>query len=461
VYEGRCTLHDEALLTQLLQAAHFLVLPTLVQSACAALELRVAPDNAVAAWALGDMLKLPSLEQTARQAALRGFSAFASDESFTELPHARLCSLLQDDALQVDDESVVFEAVVRWVRGFGAPRWEPTPEAAAALLAHVRFPLLAASFLQERVMVEPLMQQDACSAVFDQAQSQQAQQRKSSQCLYLLGGRAAGRQSCSVECFDGRQWRAAPPMRTARSDPCAAVLDGSIYVMGGRDDDDRALAAVECFRDGRWQPAPSMNIARYGACAATLDGSIYVIGGITMGYDRTSSVERFRDDKWELGPSLKTARTRACAAALDGAIYVIGGQGSEGNALSSVECFRDDRWQAAPPLVEPRSNACAAVLDGAIYVVGGGNCLGERRGNSSVDCFRDGKWHRMAHELLICEGSTMSHACFCASGCAATLHGVLYFASMRSLRRFCDEDESWQDGPALLSSRSFAAVVVA
>ena len=44
--------------------------------------------------------------------------------------------------MQVDDESVLFEAVVRWVR-----EAEPTPEAAAALLAHVRFPLLTASYL--------------------------------------------------------------------------------------------------------------------------------------------------------------------------------------------------------------------------------------------------------------------------------------------------------------------------
>ena len=54
------------------------------------------------------------------------------------------------------------------------------------------------------MIVEPLMQQELCSTMFDQALRQRAQERTGSQCLYMMGGTGSDAPKSAAESFDGR-----------------------------------------------------------------------------------------------------------------------------------------------------------------------------------------------------------------------------------------------------------------
>ena len=65
-------------------------------------------------------------------------------------------------------------------------------------------------------------------------------------------------------------------MSAGRSFACAEVLDGAIYVMGGRNDYG-SLSSVECFdpETQQWSEAPQLSTARHGAsCLMVASGGL-------------------------------------------------------------------------------------------------------------------------------------------------------------------------------------------
>ena len=63
----------------------------------------------------------------------------------------------------------------------------------------------------------------------------------------------------------------APELCEARAQACAAVINDTIYVMGGRERVNGPLVReVECFRNGRWKEEQPMNTARYSSACAVL-----------------------------------------------------------------------------------------------------------------------------------------------------------------------------------------------
>ena len=154
LYDGACALQDEALLVPLLQVAHRLQIVPLIDAAVKAVVERLSPDNCLDAWGLGYLLDLSALEAAAAKEAARGFEAVAATEAFVALPQPRATALLGDTRLAVRSEEAVYEAAARWVRGQPAA----AREAAVALFACVRFPLLSEAFVAGTVRQEPLLQ---------------------------------------------------------------------------------------------------------------------------------------------------------------------------------------------------------------------------------------------------------------------------------------------------------------
>lgn len=90
-------------------------------------------------------------------------------------------------------------------------------------------------------------------------------------------------------------------MSTARELAAAAVLSGAIYVMGGRDDEQR-LNSVECYNPNRneWVSMAPMNEFRSGAQAGVVNGALFVFGGRD---ERVSpTIERYdpEENRWTL-----------------------------------------------------------------------------------------------------------------------------------------------------------------
>src|SRR3712207_9237684 len=104
---------------------------------------------------------------------------------------------------------------------------------------------------------------------------------------------------------------------------------------------------------GEWVPRAPMPTARSGGGAGVIDGKIYVAGGRPPhGHD--FAVYDPRTDEWTVLPDLPTQRNHLAVAAIDGKLYVAGGRvgqgrGSEMVALLGVYEPRSKSWAAGAP----------------------------------------------------------------------------------------------------------------
>ena len=130
-------------------------------------------------------------------------------------------------------------------------------------------------------------------------------------------------------------------MGEERSRPGVAVLDGKLYAVGGRNDDEDALSSVERYdpATNAWEAVAPLAAARGFLDVAVLDGKLYAVGGYNDDDGSLSSVERYDPalrDAWEAVAPMGTARDYHAVAVLAGKLYAVGGSDYDGR-LSSVE----------------------------------------------------------------------------------------------------------------------------
>jgi len=132
-----------------------------------------------------------------------------------------------------------------------------------------------------------------------------------------------------------------------------------------------------------------MPTPRYGFCTAVLNDSVFVIGGAhpmqAVRTDIDSTVEAFdpRTGTWntQLRP-LSGPRVFAAAVVVDGRIFVFGGMEGisprNSRYLSSVEMFDPGvrRWFPRSPMPTPRAKLAAAVVNGKVLLIGGEDSSG-------------------------------------------------------------------------------------
>lgn len=120
--------------------------------------------------------------------------------------------------------------------------------------------------------------------------------------LYAIGGRSGGSDFGNVYVYDPAtdHWSEGPPIEP-RGTAGAALYCGTIYVFGGESQAKNAVLSdvlrLESASTG-WQSAQSMPTERNYARAAVLGGSVYLIGGnpvVAMSHSAAGStlVERF------------------------------------------------------------------------------------------------------------------------------------------------------------------------
>ena len=107
--------------------------------------------------------------------------------------------------------------------------------------------------------------------------------------LYMIGGEIEGASTGRPETFVANVWEHDPavggwvaraPMPTARSGGGKAVVDGKIYVAGGRPPGGRAFEVYDPATD-MWEKLPDMPTQRNHLAMVALGGKIIVAGGRT------------------------------------------------------------------------------------------------------------------------------------------------------------------------------------
>ena len=223
--------------------------------------------------------------------------------------------------------------------------------------------------------------------------------------LYALGGGNHAGWLTLVETFTptaagGGTWATGTPMRTARAYFGAAAAEGKLLVAGGYNfiNGYNALASAEVFdpaSPGTWTAAASMATERWQHCVAALGTLVYSIGGSSNGINVLNSVEAYdiTANAWAPVANMTTARESAAASTLNEKLYVMGGQGKAPNypILNSVEYYDPaaKTWAAAASMGTVRANFAAATLGNVLYVTGGnypGSASAEGLGAAWHEC---------------------------------------------------------------------------
>ncbi len=215
--------------------------------------------------------------------------------------------------------------------------------------------------------------------------------------IYVFGGydrqgpRGAFRYKKNVEMYDTATdtWVKKRNMPTLRENFTTAVVNGKIYVIGGRVQDKRlgagaATGLVEVYDPltNRWEKRADMPTERGETSAVVVDGKIYVIGGYTwrmvpgLRERFVSSIEEYnpKTDRWRELPDLPMFKGWFATVAVDNEIYTIGGIDLDNGLqrISDVDVYNPsaNKWRKIEPMTIPATTT-AVVVKGTIYTSGG------------------------------------------------------------------------------------------
>lgn len=207
--------------------------------------------------------------------------------------------------------------------------------------------------------------------------------------LYVIGGYEGRRDQPSprlraIDPATGELHEAAP-MPTSRGALTAVVLDGRIHALGGTTDtlgagNAATIATHEVYDPAtdRWTEAAPMQVPRNHHAAAVLDGKIYVFGGRDGSTFLLDDAEVYdpATDRWTTLAPLPTGRSGIAAATVGDRIVVFGGEvfGREKKTFDEAEAFQPatGSWAALPRMPTARHGIGVAAIGNSIHVIAGG-----------------------------------------------------------------------------------------
>ena len=225
--------------------------------------------------------------------------------------------------------------------------------------------------------------------------------------LYVIGGEFEGAGTGRPEVYldtvyeldpGAGTWTLKAPMPTGRSAGGAAVVDGKIYVAGGRPPRGQDFAVYDPAAD-TWQILPELPTGRNHLAVAAIDGKVYVAGGrfgAGFGSERTAALEIYDPaaNAWTEGMQMPLARGGVAGVAGDGCLFVIGGEGNYDDprgVFDQNEAYdpRTDSWHALAPMPTPTHGlGAAAFVNGRIHMPGGSVTIGGGTGSVIHQVYR-------------------------------------------------------------------------
>lgn len=225
--------------------------------------------------------------------------------------------------------------------------------------------------------------------------------------LYVIGGEIDGASTGRPEIFVAHVWEHDPAvggwvqraaMPTARSGGGKAVIDGKIYVAGGRPPGGHAFEVYDPATD-TWEKLPDLPTQRNHLAMVALGGKIIVAGGRTgpgAMAERVDVVEIYdpATRRWSKGAPLPAPRGGVTGAAHAGCMFVFGGEGERAHVLGLTPTTyaydpRANRWTRLPDLpIAMHGLKGSAVIGGRIFLPGGAITLGGNTGTNAMQVYR-------------------------------------------------------------------------
>jgi len=377
----------------LLSAANLLQVIPVRDACCRFMLRHMEESNVIGVHCFAEAHACNELVAKSKDFILETFLDVCKQEEFLELNESKLIEILSNNDIYVESEEAVFLAAVRWLdrdRASRGPNFHRVLEHVRLPLVSPYF-LHDCVDKQEVVKENPKCRELLQEAVAfhllpdrrHEMRNHRTRPRKSSglvEVIILVGGEDDKVVLRSVESFDPatHAWKTLSCLPFAVSKH-GLVANGTncMFLAGGEFPDGSASRSLwkfdPCYES--WQELASMNVPRSELGLALLDGSIYAVGG-WEGSHRLDSVERFNQstNSWSMIASLKMAVTSPAVVALDGLLYVTGGAVLEdGDGIDLVQCFdpKTNSWKELQSMLIPRSGSAACSLNGHLYVIGG------------------------------------------------------------------------------------------
>jgi N-acetylneuraminic acid mutarotase len=188
-----------------------------------------------------------------------------------------------------------------------------------------------------------------------------------------------------VDAYDARAntWQPLAPLPQPWGDAPAVVVGESFYILGGGTEG-VAQSSVHCYQRGAWSADQRMTLPapRRSSAAAVLDGTIYLMGGLTgTGSDFasvTSTVWAAKPgEAWQdRAPMPGPARFTASVGTVDGKVIVAGGCTPDAGKVRNLDDIiaydpRRDQWSTVGRLPFPLRGACGLTIGDRLVVFGG------------------------------------------------------------------------------------------
>lgn len=213
--------------------------------------------------------------------------------------------------------------------------------------------------------------------------------------MYVLGGYGGDRiPSALVQVWDSRtdEWSVGPPLPMPLHHMTAAVVNGKLHAIGG-EFDGAGTGRAPVFMDtvyeldprvGTWTARAPMPTGRSGGAALVLDGKIYVVGGRPPAGPQLEMYDP-ATDTWTVLPNMPTARNHVGAGFIDGKLYVVGGRfggGFDSELTDRLEVYDPvtRTWAPGPSAPTIRSGMSFAVIGHCLYIFGGERNRADPRG---------------------------------------------------------------------------------
>ncbi len=225
--------------------------------------------------------------------------------------------------------------------------------------------------------------------------------------LYVIGGEISSSGVADQGIYldtvyawdpDAATWTQKSSMPTSRSAGATAVIDGRIYVAGGRPQHGHDFAVYDPSADS-WTVLPDIPTQRNHLAVAALRGKVYVAGGRFgggVGSEMTNVVEVYdpASGAWSKVAPMITTRAGINGIAARGCFYVWGGEGNDSHPLGvfpQLEVYDpgSDGWQSLESMAIPVHGVTgSAYVDGLVHVPGGGLLRGGNSGTTLHQAFR-------------------------------------------------------------------------
>lgn len=350
-YSGRLEINNDNA-QEMMAAGNQFAYPRIVEACAEFLKKQLHPSNCLEIENFAVLHNCQKLQKDSHAFILENFSSLIDHDEFLNLSIERLKEYISSDFIDVRNEEIVYEAVMRWVKYDIDERRKCLPE----LLENVRLGVLGMHSLS-LIERDPLVAASPeCYSLVTQAQ--------------LLKSSTEGQSGKRRRSMQDNQLHPRP----------STVAKEVVVVIAGISQDSTYLTqTVEMYdpQRGKWLALPELPRLTGSFSATVLHNCIYITGGIV---ENTIVAQVWKFDAsrntWkEVQPMLKP-RAYHSSAVLEDRLYVVGGVRYEMNKMlniETIECYNSvtNTWTAAGRTMVPRKQSRLVPFNSTIVEVGG------------------------------------------------------------------------------------------